>query len=117
MTPYQNILQLFSLFLSQDTELLTRLRAAPNATQSGFYLSQTEWHFRLPELHQLLRQQHPPFENMTYPQFRQLIFNNPFNHDLNRLNAEIIIIKNRHKVDLTVYAIRKKPTPPTNRRI
>ena len=114
MTPYQRILQLFSLFLSQDTELLTRLQAAPNATQYGFYLSQTQWHFRLPALHQLMRQQHPLFENMPYPQFRQLIFNSPFNHDLNRLNAEVVIIENHHKVDLTVYAIRKKTIQPAD---
>jgi hypothetical protein len=59
--------------------------------------------FSLPALHALL----DPDANLTYPEFRELIYNSTLNQELSAFDAEVIPFKSTGKTDTSLYCLRQ----------
>lgn len=95
-----NIIQIFINFIEKDPELLKAIiNSAMPATE--YY-----WQFTLPELHKTTKSVDPLLANLNYNSFRSLLFNSSVNKQLKARGAEIIIVENKNKVDLSIYALK-----------
>jgi hypothetical protein len=75
------------------------------AREPRFGVERERWCFTLPDLHRYLQEQAPVFGRMDYKKFRRLIFASSVNRALKPHGAEIVIVDNRGKVDLSRYAL------------
>ena len=75
------------------------------ADTPAFELDDAQWRFSLPDLHAFLQWHCEPVASMDYRTFRRQLFQCPVNTDLARLDCRLVIIDNRTKVDLSVYAL------------
>jgi hypothetical protein len=60
--------------------------------------------FSLPALHALL----DPDANLTYAEFRELIYNSTLNQELSAFDAEVILFKSTGKTDTSLYCLRRQ---------
>lgn len=88
-------------FLAADDE------AVGNLQQQGFVCVDGGWNFTLPQLHQFLVAQMSGDDAPSYPSFRQQLFNSPVNAYLGEKQAEIAIVDNAGKVDLSTYRLQR----------
>lgn len=102
--PSNNILQLFLDFLDQNPKLLQAI------CNSSMKATDNSWQFTLPELHQLARIYDIQLAELSYTGFRTQLFNSPVNQQLKHKNAEVVIIHNKNKVDLSTYCLQKSDT-------
>lgn len=61
--------------------------------------------FTLPLLFEFLQYQNPELATSRYSDFRRIIYSCPINRAISMHNAEIVIIDNQHKVDMSTYAL------------
>ncbi len=101
MTFTDGIIQTFGKFLLSEPQLLEAIRL------HSFTASATSWHFTLPSLHAFMKTREGSFSDIKYKKFIQKLFQSPINQQLKTLNGKIIIIDNRHNVDLTTYALSR----------
>ena len=59
--------------------------------------------FSLPALHVLL----DPGANLTYAEFRGLIYNSTLNQELSAFDAEVTLFKSTGKTDTSLYCLRQ----------
>ncbi|OHC24170.1 MAG: hypothetical protein A3J25_07600 [Pseudomonadales bacterium RIFCSPLOWO2_02_FULL_63_210] len=85
--------------LAGDQVLIARLRAA------GFVCATAAWQFRLPALHAYLMTRLPPGERVDYPAFLRELYASDLNARLREVGAEIVIVDNLGKVDLSTYGL------------
>lgn len=87
--------------LAGDAELIGLLRG------HGFICAPAEWQFQLPALHAYLMTRLPPGERVDYRDFLRELYASDLNTRLRDLGAEIAIVDNLGKVDLSTYALRR----------
>jgi hypothetical protein len=68
-----------------------------------FCIEREGWHFTLPDLYFFLQKKDTVFHNISYKQFRKLIFNSRINQFIKLHGAKIIIEGNKNKVDNSMY--------------
>lgn len=100
----QALISFFEQVVQKDEDQLKKLKQ-----ERCFSVEQERWCFTLPDLYFFLQRQDDVFNCIDYKQFRQLIFNSPINQTVKSLGAEITIIDNRAKVDLSTYALVWQP--------
>lgn len=92
--------------LAGDAPCIAWLRAG------GFECDAQGWQFRLPALHALLITRLPSGERIDYPQFIRELYASDLNTRLRALDAEIVIVNNRGKVDASVYGLCRLGAAP-----
>ena len=94
--------QLLKLF----TALLETQRTDQDSLNaSGMSIIEDQCHFSIPNLFHFAQSFDDQFKTLSYSQFRSTLFKTPINEHLSTLNAQIVIIQNRHKVDLSTYGL------------
>ncbi len=87
--------------LRDDVELIALLRG------QGFICGAGEWQFSLSELHGFLSAQLAVGECPEYRVFRQQLLVSDLNTRLRAQGAEIFVVDNLGKVDLSTYGLRR----------
>ncbi|MGB4072257.1 hypothetical protein [Pseudomonas sp.] len=87
--------------LAGDAELIGQLR------DHGFVCASGTWQFRLPALHAYLMTRLPPGERVDYRGFLRELYASDLNTRLGELGAQIAVVDNLGKVDLSTYALRR----------
>lgn len=93
----QNFLSCCERVLEGDGQLLEQLRA------QGFVCAAGSWDFSLPALHAYLNGE----GGEEYRRWMQRLYASDINARLSELGAEIAILDNRGKVDLSLYGLRR----------
>lgn len=101
------ILTLFQQFIAGDAALTQKL-----LENTQFQVEHRSWHFKLPDLFAFCQHQNPGYAELSYKQFRHMLFNSPINQLLKEQAAEIVISNNAFNVDQSTYALNfvKLPT-------
>ena len=89
----------FGLVLAKDRLALGLI----DESVSDLQLLPQGFMFSLPALHFLL----DPDANLTYPEFRELIYNSTLNQELSAFDAEVILFKSTGKTDTSLYCLRQ----------
>ncbi|MES2821259.1 MAG: hypothetical protein V4812_19970 [Pseudomonadota bacterium] len=97
--PLDAFLQRCTRVLAGDTLLIGELQ------RQGFACTIGHWQFRLPALHALLCHDAPNAQALDYAAFRQRLLKGPVNRSLRAHGGQILILDNRGKVDLSLYAL------------
>jgi hypothetical protein len=95
--PVQNFLSCCAGVLQGDAQLLEQLRA------QGFVCAIGSWDFGLPALHAYLS----AGQGTDYRLWLQRLYASDINTRLGELGAEIVILDNRGKLDLSLYGLRR----------
>ena len=96
----QTLIDFFMQVAKKDKVQLNKIKQA-----QCFSIDEFHWNFTLPELHAFLQHHESVFTNITYKQFRKLIFNSPVNQTTKSYGAEITIADNQTKVDKSSYSL------------
>lgn len=100
----EQFLQWCQRFLVAEEDLIRHLQ------EQGFVCADRGWNFTLPQLHRFLAAQRADDEAPSYSLFRQQLFNSSINADLAEKHAEIVIVDNKGKVDLSTYRLQHRTT-------
>ena len=89
----------FGLVLEKDRVTLELI----SESVSDLQLLPQGFVFSLPALHGLLDAD----ANLTYPEFRELIYNSTLNQELSAFDAEVTLFKSTGKTDTSLYCLRQ----------
>ena len=102
----QDLISFFEQVAQKDEHLLKKLKQ-----EKFFSIKNESWTFTLPDLYIFLQHQGDTFRNVSYIQFRKLIFNSPINRGIKLYGAEITIGNNKTKVDNSMYTLIWRGSP------
>ena len=94
------IVSFFTHVVEKDPKYLAKLER-----ESEFTIEGDRWEFKLPALYRFLQRFDQNFRNMTYTEFRQIIYFSRINQTMKQNSAEIIIVDNHSNVDNSLYAL------------
>jgi len=91
----------FTRYLENDPEVIVAIQSFGES----FQLENNSWKFTLKDLHQFCNQQVPSIENLSYPLFKQLLYQNPANQFLERYGGRFEVFLTSGKIKTTIYCL------------
>ena len=86
-------------YLENDPEVIEAIQAFGES----FQLKNNSWQFKLKDFHQFCNQQIPSIENLSYPLFKQLLYQNPTNQLLKSNGGKFEVLLNSGQIEKTIY--------------
>jgi hypothetical protein len=91
----------FARYLENDPEVIEAIQSFGQS----FQLEKNSWQFTMLDLHQFCSEQIHSIENLNYPSFKQLIYQNPTNQLLRDHGGKFEISLNSGKIKQTIYCL------------
>jgi len=88
-------------YLENDPEVIEAIQAFGES----FQLKNNSWQFKLKDFHQFCNQQIPSIENLSYPLFKQLLYQNPTNQLLKSNGGKFEVLLNSGQIEKTIYCL------------
>jgi hypothetical protein len=90
-------------YLENDSEVIEAIQSFGES----FQLKNNSWQFTLKDFYQFCSQQIPSIENLSYPLFKQLLYQNPTNQLLKSKGGRFEILFNSGQIGKTIYCLKR----------
>jgi hypothetical protein len=94
----------FARYLENDPEVIEAIQSFAKS----FQLTNNSWQFTLHDLHQFCSEQIPSIENLNYPSFKQLLYQNPTNQLLKSNDGKFEVFLNSGSIEKTIYCLNRR---------
>ena len=100
---FDQLTEVFSAYLSDPYEFRTSLERAHLA----MLITDQHWDFTISQLHQQCSAWKAGLAELSYKEFRQLLYNNPTHETVKNLGGVFEIQRNLRHVDKNIFRLRK----------
>jgi hypothetical protein len=100
---HHQLMLYFTRYLENDPEVIEAIQSFGES----FQLKNNSWKFTLKDLYQFCSQQIPSIENLSYPLFKQLLYQNPTNQLLKSKGGKFEILFNSGQIEKTIYCLNR----------